>query len=140
LPVLAPAFSLERSKQLGIRRFLTDVFVESYHPTLADAYAKASRAGWSLEETEQGFVVHGFDADDQPRDFHFGPDQIDSINGLLDHALSVQMGEQYRLAKYGPDEPESSVEAARRRHEIRDHRMRYYDETYKPHWKRWFGL
>ena len=125
---------------MGIRRWFTDVFVESYHPTLADARNKAAQSGWSLEETKHGFVVHGFDADGQACDFHFGSDQIDKVNDLLDHALSVQMGEQYRLAKYGPDEPASEEEAARRRHEIRDHRMRYYDETYKPRLKRWFGL
>lgn len=111
--------------------FLTDFFVEK-QPTIARAYDKAARAG---------YTVHGVNHEGQPASWQFMSNQAADMNDLLDHELSVRIGEQYRLQTYGPDEPTDPGEASRRRHEIYHYRIKtYHEQEYKPGWKRLLGL
>jgi len=119
---------------------LKDFFIE-HQPTEADAYRKAGQLGWRIERTETGYTVYGTGYDQHekevPSTYQFPFNQVDTMNYLFDHVLSVRIGEEYRLRVYGPEEPESTDEASRRRHEIRDYRIAvYHAAEYKPGWKR----
>jgi hypothetical protein len=119
---------------------LREFFIE-HQPTLQDAYNKARRLGWRVEETQMGYIVHGVNAERQTASWPFNAGGIDVMNYLLDHVLSVQLGEEYRLRVYGPDEPADPNEAVRRKHEIREYRVKtYHAMAYKPGWKRLLGL
>jgi hypothetical protein len=116
-------------------------FFREKQPTVETAYDKAERAGWQIEESGKSYTVHGVNHEGKADSWQFGPDEVEGMNYLLDHKLSVDIGEQYRLATYGPDEPAEYDEAVRRRHEIRDYRVeKHYSEEYKPGWKRLLGL
>jgi hypothetical protein len=126
--------------------WLSDFF-GTPEPTSNDAQRKTERAGWQLEESDEGYTVHGtgYDDDDQevPRTWDFPTDQVDNVNYLLDHAISVQIGEEYRQQKYGlePGELDTSPEWCEHKHDIREYRTKaYYDEEYKPGWKKLLGL
>ena len=112
-----------------------------HQPTVGDAYRKAQQAGWQITEAGTGYTLLGVNASGQPDSWQFGADDIDGMNYLLDAQLSMRIGEQYRLQKYGPDEPADSNEATRRRHEIRDFRIKtYYRREYQAGWRRLLGM
>jgi hypothetical protein len=119
-------------------------FFFGHTPTTEDAYRKAEQVGWNIEETGTGYTVHGESVDGGPDTWQYGRggDDVDAMNCLLDHANSVQIGDEYRRQKWGlePDEIDASDEWCERKHEVRDYRMGYYEEEYKPGWKRWLGL
>jgi hypothetical protein len=118
--------------------FLKDLFVE-HQPTEDDAFRKAEQVGWNIEETESGYTVHGTAAsEDGPDTWQFEPGQVDDMNYLLDHVNSVELGEQYRREKWGDEWDDPTGE---KKQEIREYRTTtYYEEEYKPGWKRFLGL
>ena len=109
---------------------LKDFFVEK-QPTVETAYDKAERAGWQIEPSHSGgYTVHGQNH------------EIDAMNYLLDHKLSVDIGDQYRQQKWRlePGEIDTSDEWCERKQEVREYRTEtYHKEEYKPGWKRLFG-
>lgn len=120
-------------------------------PTIEDAQRKAEEAGepWQIEETQGGYTVRGtsYDDNDQevPATWQFGTDTngVENMNYLLDHVRSCQIGDEYRLQKYGlqPGELDTSPEWCEHKHDIREYSTKaYYDEEYKPGWKRLLGL
>jgi hypothetical protein len=117
--------------------FLRDFFV-GYQPTVDDAFRKAKQIGWTVEASEDGYIVNGVDMDDQPATWQYAPDQIKDMNGLLDHVNSVELGEEYRQEKWGDEWDDPTGE---KKQEIREYRTEtYYEEEYKPGWKRWLGF
>jgi Mg2+ and Co2+ transporter CorA len=125
--------------------WLSDFF-GTPEPTIEDACRKAERAGWQVEESDGWYAVHGtgYDDNDQEVDktWHFPAERVDNMNYLLDHAISCQIGDEYRRQKFGlePDEIDTSPDWYEHKQEIREHRLQYYDEEYKPGWKRFLGL
>lgn len=124
----------------GLKAFLTgDIDAQQ---TVESADEKAQRAGWTLEQSEEGgYLLHGTACDSEtdqevPHTYQFTSSQVGDMNDLLDHVQSVKIGEAYQQEHFG--DGEITVE---QKHEIRDYRIeRYYDEEYKPGWKRLLGL
>jgi hypothetical protein len=122
-------------------------FFGTPQPTIEDAQRKASEAGesWQIETTAQGYTVHGtsYDDNDQevPATWQFGTDTngVENMNYLLDHVRSVQIGEEYRIAKWGNGEWDDPT--GEKKQDIREYRTRtYYGEEYKAGWKKFLGL
>lgn len=104
-----------------MHNFLKDFFVE-HQPTEQDVYRKAEQVGFTLEETSTGYTLDGYGPDGynangfvpgKPATWHYTSDELDEANNLLDTVNSV-------AHEYGVDD--------------------YYEEEYKPGWKRWLGL
>ena len=121
--------------------FFKDFFIE-HQPTNEDAQRKAEQVGFTVTESDQGHIVHGIDAYGEEHDWTFAPGEEQGMHSLLDHANSVKIGDEYRQQRFGlkPGEEDTSDQWCEHKHEIRDHRMKYYDEEYKPGWRRLFGL
>jgi hypothetical protein len=122
--------------------FLHDFFFE-HEPTVDDAFRKADNVGWNIEETEAGYTVNGVNADGEAASWQFGGGETADMNYLLDHANSCAMGDEYRRQKWGlePGEIDTSDEWCERKHEIREYRTEaYYEQEYKPGWRRLLGL
>jgi hypothetical protein len=121
---------------------LKDFFIEK-QPTLETALEKAERAGWQIEQVASGYVVRGQNHEGKSDSWQFSADQIESMNYILDEKLSVDLGDQYRLRKWGlhPGEVDTSDEWNKRKYEIREYRVKtYYQDAYKPGWKKLLGL
>lgn len=117
--------------------FFRDFFGE-HKPTVDDAFRKAEQVGWSIEESKYGYTVFGENMDGQPDRWDYASREVEEMNSLLDHANSVAIGEEYRLAKWGEEWDDPTGD---KKQEIREYRTTtYYDEEYKPGWKRWLGL